>query len=255
MAYTSGPDSTANEIECPNCGERVQAYFTACPNCGLSFYPEDEDEPARFPVTRADTALQPAPPKPEHKTFSILALLAGWVASTAITYLGNNLAGRLFPVRVPGQALPLQALLFAAGPLGALAGGFLAARIAQERVAWHGLGVSILSLASIFLFEAYWRDLGSQPVGLATAASMALALGTGPLGALIWQRWQVSASGLASLPGPVDEKRLYYDLLSRVRHDIDAAERLIAYEARRRPKGSRAEWIASALYHLDRDNR
>jgi hypothetical protein len=33
-----------NEIECPRCGESVCHELTRCPECGLIFYPLDEDE-------------------------------------------------------------------------------------------------------------------------------------------------------------------------------------------------------------------
>jgi hypothetical protein len=52
-----------------------------------------------------------------------------------------------------------------------------------------------------------------------------------------------------------NDRQQYQELLARVRHNIDTAERLIDYERRRRPNATRAQWIDSALSRLDRDNR
>ena len=33
-----------NEIECPRCGETVYHELTRCPECGLNYYPFDDQE-------------------------------------------------------------------------------------------------------------------------------------------------------------------------------------------------------------------
>ena len=37
-------DISANEIECPHCGERVYVEALTCPKCGLHFYVDEGSE-------------------------------------------------------------------------------------------------------------------------------------------------------------------------------------------------------------------
>lgn len=54
---------------------------------------------------------------------------------------------------------------------------------------------------------------------------------------------------------PPERAELYEDLLRKVGHDPQTAERLIDLESRRAPEGTRTEWIRSALWRWERDNR
>jgi putative membrane protein (TIGR04086 family) len=254
MEHYPGDEDTTDEIECPNCGTRVYYEVLSCPKCGLHFNVDEltgEDEPA---VELAPSSAQ---------GLSVAAVLTGWMASAALAFLINLLASRIWPGQTP--ALLGQVILFLAAPIGAFGGGYLAARVAQRREVQHGALVSLLSLVSAVLLEAYWHDLATESVRPAALASWALMMLTGPLGAWLCARSLAQARliGLfGRLPDPrkktlrqLDEKQLYFELLARVRHDIDVAERLIAYEARRKPRAGRAVWIQDAIERLDRDKR
>lgn len=239
MNYRDEEDISTSEFECPNCGERVHTDLLVCPKCGLHFYAGDREE-----TTGDETS--------EYRSgISIWAIAAGWVVSTAVAFIINLFVSRIW-ANDP-SALLATILLFLAAPLGGLAGGYLAARLAGNRVLWHGLGVSVLSLASAFVLEAYWHDLAVEPLSILTLASWVLMLIMGPLGGWFW----LSLAGLTRFPQmeKQNDRQQYQDLLARVRHNIDTAERLIDYERRRSPNATRAQWIDSALSRLDRDNR
>lgn len=243
MGYRAEEDEHLGDIECPNCGTRVYDEVIVCPNCGLHFYPDELNA-----LYEPDIENQPT-------TFSAAAILTGWVASAAVAFAINWFVSRTWP----GAAhnLLMNVLLFLAAPLGAFAGGYLAARIAGQavlrRTMWHGLLVSALSLASAVLLEAYWHDLATEPLSLTALISWLVLLPAGPLGAWLWDHLAQQARQPVLLHN--SEQQLYLELLARVRHDINVAERLIEYERRRRPQAKRIELIQTALYHLDRDNR
>jgi hypothetical protein len=230
-----------SEIECPSCGEVVYQELFACPNCGLVFHPlEEEDEEAQIGSAASR----------EPEGFSIGAAAAGWVISAGIAFLFNALVGSLWPVSDPPPGGEL--LLFLAGPLGALAGGALAAHLASGWPLRHGLAVAFASLASAYLLEAVRRDLSTDPLTSAALFSWGLILAAGPLGA--WLPSQLSGLNLPS-PGGRKEKHLYNTLLMRVRYDPATAERLIDFERRRLPAARRTTLIENAIERLDRDRR
>lgn len=47
----------------------------------------------------------------------------------------------------------------------------------------------------------------------------------------------------------------YQDLLTKARGDKALVERLIDYERQRNPQAGRREWLRSAIYRWERDNR
>lgn len=249
MGYRAEEDENLGDIECPNCGTRVYDEVIVCPNCGLHFYPDELNA-----LYTPDTDTQPT-------TLSFAAVLAGWVTSAVVAFAINWIVSRAWPTaaeNLPAAYSPLvNLLLFLAAPLGAFAGGYLAARLANQdalrRSLWHGLLVSALSLASALLLEAYWHDLATEPLRPLALVSWLVLLPAGPLGAWLWNRLARQARQPVLLHNT--EQQLYLDLLARVRHDINVAERLIEYERRRRPQAKRIELIQTALYHLDRDNR
>jgi hypothetical protein len=231
--------SQESEFECPNCGEMVYQELFACPKCGLVFHPLDEDDDD---VSPPDAAVE--------EGFSPGAVFAGWVVSAGLAFLLNVLVSSLWPV---SSTPPFgRAVLFISGPLGALAGGALAARLAPGRPAWHGLGVAAASLVSAYLLEAVRRDLSADPLTTAILASWALILTAGPLGAVLPTR--LSGMRLPSSRAG-RERRLYNTLLMRVRHDPATADRLIDLERSRFPNRTRAQWIENAIERIDRDRR
>jgi rubredoxin len=235
MAYEDDDDPST--FECPNCGERVTIDLFACPNCGLVFSLEAPDTP--------DEAAE------QETGFSVTAALLGWLASAAAAFLINFLAGRAWtPEKLDTAG---RVILVLSGPLGALAGGYLAGVIARRREVLHGLVVAGLSLVTGLLFEAYWRDLAQQFFSLAMLVSWGLILAAGPLGGLL-------ARGLRSRaahprPRQMNESELYRELLVLVRFDNNTAERLIAYEQKRHPNARRAALIQNAIERWEHDNR
>jgi hypothetical protein len=146
-----------------------------------------------------------------------------------------------------------QALVFASGPLGALAGGYLAAKLAEKPALWHALGVSILSLASAFLLVTYWYDPASEGLRPQTLVSWILIMLAAPSGAWICRRLEDTAQMPYRLQSK--ESQLFLNLLAYVRHDTETAERLIEYESKHTPQASRAALIQNAIERLDRDRR
>jgi putative membrane protein (TIGR04086 family) len=230
-----------SEIECPNCGEHVYFDVLVCPKCGLHFYPDE--------TTIPDEVASP----PRAGNFSISAVLAGWAASAVIAFLINLFASRIWSP----QALNItgQIIVSASGPLGALVGGYLAARVAGKREKLHGLVVALLSLVIAILLETYWYDLFNQPLRLASMISWMILLPAGVFGAWIYTRTQAAVYLQLPSRSQPTEKSLYFDLLAHVRHDIDTAERLIDFERRRNPAASRAKLIQNAIERIDHDRR
>jgi hypothetical protein len=229
-------DSDQNVIECPNCGERVPMDVLACPHCGLVFYVDEISAPEAAE---------------EHAPGWLGAALAGWAVSAVIAFLLNYLASRVWP----DQPLPAggQALVFLASPLGALAGGYLAARMSGKWSIWLPLSTAILSLFTAFLLVTRWYDpLSAGPRPL-TTASWVLVVLAALFGAWLCRRLEEGIR-LPLLSKP-KERQLYNDLLAHVRHDVDTAERLVEYERRRNPLSNRATLIQNAIERLDRDRR
>lgn len=239
MGRYSEDDENVGEMECPNCGERVYEEVLVCPRCGLHFYPDEESSPEVYETPSSN------------KAFSFSAILAGWVVSAGIAFLINYAASRIWSPQAlsPGG----QFLVSAAAPVGALAGGYLAAVLAREKVFIHGLAVALPSLLSAILLETFWFDPFSQPLRPATVFNWIALLLAGVLGAWIWSRTN-AIRRFPSWPKP-GQQRLYNDLLPLVRHDINTAERLIDYERRRIPNATREQLIKNAIDRLNRDRR
>jgi hypothetical protein len=233
-------DLDASEIECPRCGERMYIEVQVCPGCGLHLYGSDLDE--------AETDPHGEPPG---RSVSLVAVLVGGMAAGALAFLLQRAAALAWGGQPGGTAL------LAAGPLGALAGGYLAGVLARDKGPLHGLLVGIIALAPAYLLEAYWRDLASEPIGAAALAGWTVMVASAVLGGWIWEQLSLRAAARQLFsPSPrADEKSLYLELLAQVRHDIDAAERLVAFEQHRSPTLSRAAAIHAALDRLARDRR
>jgi hypothetical protein len=59
-----------NQIECPRCGAKVSMSWSRCPECGRSFYPEEEP-----------------PVEPERRSSGSLSAFSGWLARSLITFM------------------------------------------------------------------------------------------------------------------------------------------------------------------------
>lgn len=62
-------------------------------------------------------------------------------------------------------------------------------------------------------------------------------------------------AALGRLLGVGTEVAMEKELLRKARGDRALAERLVAFERRRAPGGTRREWVQDAVRRLDRDNR
>jgi len=232
------------EIECPNCGERVYYEVTVCPKCGCNLYPDEE----------AETEPQVASAAPTPRTLSAKGIVLGALASAVAVFLLNRLASVIWPA---GDGSALQVFLLAAGPISALAGGYLAGGLARREGVLNGLVVGIASLAPAYFLEAYWHDLSQEPIGAAALISWVVMVGCGALGGWLWQRMD-SRAAVQALFHPrlsMSKGRLYEELLILVHRDQGAADRLIELEGRRNPQLSRAARIQNAIDRLRHDRR
>ena len=78
---------------------------------------------------------------------------------------------------------------------------------------------------------------------------LGVGLGVAAIGYFLAQR---GGSG-ASFSGGRNRGNAYQQLLAKARGDKGLADRLIAYEQKRNPNGSRNEWAADALDRWNRD--
>ena len=237
------PDNP-NEMECPNCGELVYMEVLVCPKCGLHFYEQEVNE-----LDESDNESERT-----NLFVSVGFILIGFVVSGGLAFGLNQVAAMIWPTH---QGAGFQGVLWVAGPLGALAGGYLVALLSRQRVLLHGLLVGLATLVSAYFLEAYWQDLSTQPLGIATLAGWIVIVACGVLGSWLWESLN-RRSVVKALFLPLahsSEQSLYLELLSRVRHDINTAERLIELERHRNPKLARAALIQNALEQLERDRR
>ena len=79
---------------------------------------------------------------------------------------------------------------------------------------------------------------------------LGIGLGIAAIGYFLAQR---SGGGSASFGGGRSQGRAYPQLLAKARGDKGLVERLMAYEQKRNPGGSRDEWAADALDRWNRD--
>jgi len=231
-------NDTEINMVCPKCGAVVDLDLTRCPACGLDFYPEEKSGELE-------------PEAPENKTGWLnvfVAVLAGIFISTLIAFILNFIAAQFYPAsQVTGIG---SFILFAAGPLGAVSGGFVAASLAHERPFLPAFCVSFLTIPVVVLLNTRWQSTVFTANSITAWITILLA---GPAGAFLqtrlkhgikWPGWNKNG-----------EAALYQDLLVKSRFDNDRADRLIAYEKRRNPHGNRLELIQSAIDRWERDNR
>jgi hypothetical protein len=245
MAQERNKPPAEDEIECPRCGALATLEYTRCPNCGLSFYPPDEDPDGWSPGNRTELLEQ-------SWERSLAAIIMGCTAAAAIAYLIQYIASLVFksPDRLPAG----QLTLLLAAPFGAFAGGYIAAEFARQRPLFHGSLVGTLTLGPAFLLELRWQALTLQallqPVSL---ANWALTLVGGAAGAGLYRR-RLHHSYL-KLFRPPSERELYHNLLTKVGGDRAVVERLIEYELSHAPGASRAELLQRAIQKWERENR
>jgi len=233
-----------NDLECPNCGASVYYELTRCPKCGWNFYDADANE-----------AFEPARQEPWWDAAwvgSLKAVLSGWLAAAAVTFALHYSISRIYAPETLN--LPAQAILFFSGPLGALAGGYLAGALAKRRQAGHGLAVGMLTIGAALLLETHWHEVTTafllQPAAWLNWIVTVLA---GIAGEVIYTR----SNEQAALPRWIvtSEEDLYRNLLAKVRSNPETAERLIAFERQKAPQAGRRMLIQNAIERWLRDNR
>jgi hypothetical protein len=227
-------------IICPRCSEKVHYELTRCPNCGLNFYPEEEAQGVEVSSTgslwlRAIGGI-------------ILATLVSGMATFSIHFV----MGLFFT----GLDLNSTAkfILFLAGPVGAFAGGYIASAVIKNRVYLYGLVIGILTIPMTVLLNTHWQyETRSLFPPSSPYFNWVIILAAALAGCYLYRRLQQGA--LFPRWNQPNEKKLYQDLLAKARFDRDRVERLIDYEKRRNPFGSRSELLKSAIERWERDNR
>ena len=247
-------------IECPRCGEEFSLEFTRCPQCGLNLYPEDETQPpSNSPLPPSSSPLQGE--ESGGIGDAIWAVLLGLILAGAVSFVLHMFATRA--ETAAGLPAAWRVILFFAGPLGALAGGYSSGVVGRRpRLPAAGLGalVGLGAAALAALFETRWRLVTMQVMlepGM--LAQYALCLLLGALGG--WLNGETGAAYLAgAAPAPQKEVKgmswedlMYRDLLTRVRFNRDTAERLIEYERRLAPEADRYTLVCNAVERLERD--
>jgi hypothetical protein len=232
-----------NTFECPNCGAKIYPEMTRCPQCGQNMYPED-DQPSPT-IGQSDQVAWGA---------TLGALVIGWMIASGIALILHFIvASFVSPSMLGGWS---KAVLFLAGPVGALVGGYVSVGIGKQHPELLGGLVGILSLPVLVLFATHWVQvtfsLILQPWMLLAGLLIILA---GVLGGWLnfkfsqdvqWQeQWKVRGW----------EDLLYQDLLRKVRFNGSIADRLINYERKQDPQASRLKLIQNAIERWERDNR
>lgn len=240
-----------SEFECPHCGTMVYIEATRCPNCGLSFYPlDDEDEEDAHDIAGeggASAWLGEA-------GAAIATILAGSLVSWAIAFGVHFTLSRLFSAQ--SITFTGKAVLFVSAPIGALAGGYVSGGIARQRPTLYGLAVGMLSIGNAILLETYWRAVTLQSL-LEPGALLnwALILLAGLAGAKIAvDRHKQHILEELFFPAQSAEE-LYQDLYAKVGHDHEIVERLVEFERRKTPEATRTTLLKNAIRRWERDNR
>jgi len=230
-----------NDIECPNCGASVYYELTRCPKCGWNFYDADANERFEAPSVVAPRWFG-----------SLKAILLGSLGAAAVAFAIHYGVSRIYaPITLPR---PAGIILFCAGPLGALGGGYLAGALAKRKPVVYGLVVGIVTIGFSLLFQSHWQAVNAvylmQPVTWLNWIAIVLA-GIG--GSVLYVR----SNERAALPKwiVVTEEDLYRDLLAKARNDRETAERLIVFEQQKAPGASRRTLIQNAIERWQRDNR
>ncbi|MBN1312347.1 MAG: hypothetical protein JXB30_13090 [Anaerolineae bacterium] len=226
------------EIECPQCGTMVYYELDRCPECGLDSYPPDDD-------TEGDSEL----PRGGGWGTSLAAIMIGWLVSGTVAFVLFYLSRPIFPETTGWQ---VQSLLFVTAA--AFVGGYVSSTIAGRQPILHGLLVAFLSIINAILPETLWRSITTGTlVSPMTLLAWGLIMIGGVAGAVTSVHLRLRTASLQ--PAEDREGDLYQDLMIRVRHDREVADRLIALERQRDPTASQADLIRSAIARWERDNR
>jgi hypothetical protein len=232
-----------NTFECPQCGAKVYPEMSRCPACGHNMYPEDEQ------------SLPVASENEKSSTGNTLgAILIGVIITTGIALVLNFIVSSF--VAPANLGIAGIVVLFLAGPVGALVGGYVIGGLRPRNAVFRGGIIGTLAVPVLVLFATHWVEVtpGFLVSPLAWLAGLSSIL-AGAAGGWLhfkfsqnvdWkEKWQVRGW----------EDLLYQDLLRKVRFNGSAADRLIDYERRQDPQASRLKLIQNAIERWERDNR
>ncbi|MBN1430664.1 MAG: hypothetical protein JXB07_20000 [Anaerolineae bacterium] len=227
-----------HDIECPQCGAVVYYELDRCPECGLDFYPPDDEEEESWKPTRSRGWGR-----------SLIAVIGGWLVAGIAALI---LFFRFSLIDAQTTDWTMVGLMFIT--VSAFMGGYIVVAITRHSPIRHGILVSLLVIVDAVLIEALWRvvtiDTLVRPL---TLLAWGLIIAGGMAGAVTSMQLQQRAGH--AHPQASREDDLYRDLLARVRHDRAVAERLIAFESRQNTAAARSELIKSAITRWERDNR
>lgn len=228
-----------NEIECARCGGRFDMELTRCPHCGVNIYEPEDD------LGRQNDALSSV----KNALRFPFAIFAGWFITAFVGLL------LYIPIRAAQTTAPnvnfIVITTTLAVSLGAFAGGFLYQRIHQGKGTFGNFSqilFGVLLGTLIFLTEnTLWMLLSL--VGL-------LIIGAADFFGIQLADKMLRKAMINDLFAPVvATQQRYQDLLAKVSHDRDVAERLIQHERSITPKATRDILIENAIKRWERDNR
>lgn len=231
-----------NELECPHCGASFHYELTRCPSCGVNIYfPEDEEDGE---LSKAFTGFSNSFRFP-------LGILAGWLASIVIS-LALYIPIR-FAFTMPQSEYIVYLVVVACITVGSFAGGFIAIRVAKEKIILGSMLVGLVSLGiAIVILLREWRSvLPFAGVILGWIVILAASFGGAKVAEKMLQKIAVETLFVV----PQTEENLYQSLFIKAGYDHNVARRLIEYERQRTPEAKRTELIQSAIRRWERDNR
>jgi hypothetical protein len=242
LAQDEMSNEFSNELECPHCGASFHYELTRCPNCGVNIYfPEDEEagEFNKASLRFIDSFRFP------------LGILAGWLASIVLS-LGLYIPIR-FAFTMPQTGSIVYSIVVACTVMGVFAGGFLAVRVAKEKVTLGALLVGLAGVGvTIVILLREWNVLFPFPgviLGWIVILSASFA------GAKVAEKMLQKSAFKTLFVVRQTEENLYQDLFIKAGYDHNTATRLIEYERKRAPQAGRSELIRTALQRWERDNR
>jgi RNA polymerase subunit RPABC4/transcription elongation factor Spt4 len=232
-----------NTFECPQCGAVVYPEMTRCPSCGHNMYPED-DQPLPVTTDSETSTLGSA----------VGSILVGLLIASAIALIFHFVVASFSTPQSLGVAGVV--ILFLAGPLGALAGGYVIGGLKPDHAVWFGGLIGLLSLPLLLLFATHWVKVTASflinPIVLSSGLATVM---TGLVGGWLYIKLSVDKSWKERWQVRGWEDLLYQDLLRKVRFNGSTADRLIEYERKQDPDASRLKLIQNAIARWERDNR
>lgn len=233
------PNLEDNEVECARCGGTFHISLSRCPHCGVNLYePQEEQNPQISALDNIKNTLR-----------FPLAILAGWFIAAFIGLL------IYIPLRTAQATTPASAFVAISAALtlglGAFAGGFLYQRISQTQSTGGTISqIAFSSLLGVLVF------LTENTLWTLFAPLSLLAIASASFYGIKLADKMLRQALIDDLFAPVvRSQERYEDLLAKVGHDRDVAERLLAHERVITPKATRDILVENAIKRWEKDNR